>query len=164
MKSHEVLKQACKKKGPKNVAAHLNLSLATVHQWSRPPKPKGTGIINPLDRIAAIQEFTGEKQLAQWICQRAGGFFVENPLSKVSARAEFLTATAGVMRELAHLQAEVARVLGDKNVTQAECEELRKHWEKSKSDTERYVKECEAGCFQTAANVSATFKSRPYAS
>ena len=34
----------------------------------------GSGTANPLDRIEALMQSTGDSRLVQWICQRAGGF------------------------------------------------------------------------------------------
>lgn len=149
MKSHEVLKRACKKMGAKNVAAHLNLSLATVHQWSRPPKPKGTGIINPLDRIAAILDFTGEKQLAEWICRRAGGYFVHNPAVKNGRPKPLSAAESAVVHDFAQMIQLLSKAGRDNSISPEESAHIRERWDKLKSVTEGFVSDCEKGNFHT---------------
>jgi hypothetical protein len=149
MNSNEVLALVFKKKGRKNVAAHLHLSRSLIDQWSRPRGVKGSGCINPLDRVDEISCFTGDLRLVQWLCGQHGGYFVPNPKVKGLARPEFLAETGGVLCELGHLQVEVADGLQHRRVSRELAAELRKYWEELKSGTERYVNECEAGDFRT---------------
>ena len=66
-----------KRKSPKQVAADLDLSPSMIYKWAEPPNHvAGSGIGNPLDRIEALIKSTGDYRLVQWICQRAGGFFI----------------------------------------------------------------------------------------
>ncbi|HTQ50619.1 MAG TPA: helix-turn-helix domain-containing protein, partial [Candidatus Acidoferrales bacterium] len=80
MQSYELLREVFEKKTPKQVAADLGLSLSMVYKWAEPPtNAAGSGTGNPLDRIEALLNSTGDHRLVQWICQRAGGFFIQNP-------------------------------------------------------------------------------------
>ena len=80
MHSYELLREVFDKKAPKQVAADLGLSLSMVYKWAEPPDhAAGSGTSNPLDRIEALLTSTGDHRLVQWICQRAGGFFILNP-------------------------------------------------------------------------------------
>jgi hypothetical protein len=79
MKSHEVLKAACRKVGCKTVAAELKVSLALVHKWTSARPDGRVQEWNPLDRVAHLQKVTGDVRLVQWLCEQAGGVFVPNP-------------------------------------------------------------------------------------
>src|ERR1041385_6807795 len=80
MHSHQLLREVFQKASPKQVAADLNLSLSMIYKWSEPPDPAaGSGAVNPLDRIEALLQSTRDERLVQWICQKAGGFFIKNP-------------------------------------------------------------------------------------
>jgi hypothetical protein len=77
MESHEVMRKAFKKFGDKNVAAALKLSEGTINKWFRPRGDKGTGRISPLDRVAELAALPGGEALLVWLCERAGGKFVQ---------------------------------------------------------------------------------------
>ena len=80
MESHELLREIFEKKTPKEVSADLELSTSMIYKWAQPPPDDaGSGTANPLDRIEALMQSTGDSRLVQWICQRAGGFFILNP-------------------------------------------------------------------------------------
>ena len=72
MQSYELLREVFDQKTPKQVAADLGLSLSMVYKWAEPPtNAAGSGTGNPLDRIEALLNSTGDRRLVQWICQRA---------------------------------------------------------------------------------------------
>src|SRR5215467_7422595 len=80
MQSYELLREVFQKSGAKNIAAEMGLSLSLIYKWAEPPDPAaGSGAVNPLDRIDTLQRRVGDPRLVQWICQRAGGFFIKNP-------------------------------------------------------------------------------------
>jgi hypothetical protein len=80
MQSYELLREVFEKKSPKQVADDLGLSDSTIYKWAEPAdKVAGSGTGNPLDRVEALLKSTGDHRLVQWICQRAGGFFIVNP-------------------------------------------------------------------------------------
>ena len=105
MQSYELLREVFDKKAPKQVAADLGLSLSMVYKWAEPPNhAAGSGTGNPLDRIEALLKSTGDQRLVQWICQRAGGFFILNP--KNTPHPHFLIpATNQIVQEFADLLA-----------------------------------------------------------
>src|SRR3984957_13884809 len=79
MESHELLREIFEKKAPKEVSADLELSTSMIYKWAQPSTDAGPGIENPLDRVEALYQSTGDHRLVQWLCQRAGGFFIFNP-------------------------------------------------------------------------------------
>src|SRR5258707_5280900 len=79
MQSHEILREVFQQCSPKQVAADLGLSLSMIYKWAEPSDATGSGTANPLERISALIRCTGDVRLVQWICQRAGGFFILNP-------------------------------------------------------------------------------------
>jgi hypothetical protein len=147
MQSHELLREVFDKKPAKEVSADLNLSTSMVYKWAQPAANEG-GIDNPLDRIEALIRSTGDQRITQWICQRAGGFFITNP--KSSPHPHFLIpATNQVVQEFADLLAVIASAAADNKITQPEAEQIRARWEELKSATEGFVAACEEGSFNS---------------
>ena len=72
MQSHELLREVFDKKGTKEISADLELSTSMIYKWAQPAANDG-GIENPLDRVDALIQSTGDARIAQWVCQRAGG-------------------------------------------------------------------------------------------
>ena len=68
MESHDVIREAFKKSGPKEVASEMGLSLSLVYKWAQPNTELGSGSRNPLDRVNQLRELTQDTQLVQWLC------------------------------------------------------------------------------------------------
>ena len=155
MHSYELLHEVFDKKAPKQVAADLGLSLSMVYKWAEPPDhAAGSGTGNPLDRIEALLKSTGDHRLVQWICQRAGGFFILNP--KNAPHPHFLIpATNQIVQEFADLLAVIATAAADSQITQAESKQIRARWEELKTVTEGFVACCEQGNFGPLKNAAA---------
>jgi hypothetical protein len=147
MHSYELLREVFDKKAPKQVAADLSLSLSMVYKWAEPPNhAAGSGTGNPLDRIEALLQSTGDQRLVQWICQRAGGYFILNP--KNTPHPHFLIpATNQIVQEFADLLAVIATAAADNQINQPESKQIRARWEELKTVTEGFVACCEAGDF-----------------
>ena len=102
----------------------------------------------------ALLTSTGDHRLVQWICQRAGGFFIQNP--KNTPHPHFLIpATNQIVQEFADLLHVIAIAAADKQITQAEAKEIRARWEELKTVTEGFVACCEAGNFSHLRNHAA---------
>ena len=147
MNSYELLREVFDKKAPKQVAADLGLSLSMVYKWAEPPNhAAGSGTGNPLDRIEALLRSTGDQRLVQWICQRAGGYFILNPVN--TPHPHFLIpATNQIVQEFADLLAVIATAAADNQITPGESKQIRARWEELKTVTEGFVACCEAGDF-----------------
>jgi hypothetical protein len=151
MESHELLREIFTKKNPKEVSADLELSTSMIYKWAQPPGGEGSGIDNPLDRIEALIQSTGDQRLVQWICQRAGGFFILNPAN--APHPHFLIpATNQIVQEFADLLAVIATAAADNKITTAEAEQIRARWEELKTATEGFVASCENGNFDSFKN------------
>jgi len=149
MQSHEVLRAVLQKASPKQVAAQLGLSLSMIYKWAEPGDPAaGSGSTNPLDRIDALLRCTNDPRLVQWICQRAGGFFIRNPKVAHPHPSYLIPATNEIVQEFADLLAVVAAAAADNQITQAEAKQIRARWEELKSVTETFVACCEEGNFR----------------
>lgn len=147
MQSHELLREVFDKKAAKEVSEDLQLSTSMVYKWAQPPKESGDGRVdNPLDRIEALIQSTGDQRIVQWICQRAGGFFILNP--RHTPHPHFLIpATNQIVQEFADLLAVVATAAADNKITAPEAKQIRARWEELKSATEGFVVACESGNF-----------------
>jgi hypothetical protein len=75
MKSYEVLREAFKRVGCKNVAVALRCSLSLVYQWSRGRDGRSEAR-NPLEVLLRILRLTGDPRPLEWLCEQAGGRFV----------------------------------------------------------------------------------------
>lgn len=150
MESHELLREVFEKKPAKEVSDDLELSTSMVYKWAQ-PAANGGGIGNPLDRIEALIRSTGDERIVQWICQRAGGFFIRNP--KHQPHPHYLIpATNQIVQEFADLLAVVAAAAADNKITAGEADKIRDRWEELKSVTEGFVASCEAGNFESLRN------------
>jgi len=147
MQSHELLREVLQKTSAKQVAADLELSLSMIYKWAEPDDGTGSGAVNPLDRIEALFRSTGDTRLVQWICQRAGGFFILNPKTNKPHPDYLIPATNEIVQEFADLLAVIAVAAADNQITQKEAASIRARWEELKTVTEGFVACCEEGNF-----------------
>ena len=148
MQSHELLREVFQKCSPKQVASELGLSLSMIYKWAEPPDPAaGSGSTNPLDRIESLLRCSKDPRLIQWICQRAGGFFILNPKTNKAHPSYLIPATNEIVQEFADLLAVIATAAADNQITREESRQIRARWEELKSVTEGFVTCCEEGNF-----------------
>ncbi len=149
MHSYEILREVFQQCSPKQVASELGLSLSMIYKWAEPPDPTaGSGSTNPLDRLEALLQCTNDRRLVQWVCQRAGGFFILNPKTNKPHPAFLIPATNEIVQEFADLLAVIATAAADNQITAKEAENIRGRWEELKSVTESFVACCEQGNFR----------------
>src|SRR5205809_4434291 len=146
MQSHEILREIFQECSPKQVASELGLSLSMIYKWAEPPDPAaGSGSTNPLDRLEALLRCTNDRRLVQWICQRAGGFFILNPKTNKPHPSFLIPATNEIVQEFADLLAVIASAAADNQITRKEAQQIRARWEELKTVTESFVACCEEG-------------------
>src|SRR5215471_2237007 len=161
MQSHELLREIFQKTSAKQVAADLGLSLSMIYKWAEPDDGNGSGTVNPLDRIEALLRCTSDLRLIQWICQRAGGFFILNPKTHRPHPSFLIPATNEIVQEFADLLAVIATAAADNQITRKEATAIRGRWEELKCVTETFVACCEEGNFSALKEkVSAASASR----
>jgi len=150
MESHEVLKQAFESAhtSPKEVASELGVSLSLVYKWAQAKSETGSGSRNPLDRVEALLELTRDPVIAEWICQKAGGYFVRNPKSSCEEGYEVVPATHHIVQQFAGLLDVVSRAAIDNNIDPDESAEIRIVWDRLKAYCEGFVRCCEEGDFE----------------
>lgn len=153
MQSHELLREILSKTSAKKVADDLGLSASLIYKWAEPGDTSGSA--NPLDRLEALLRSTGDTRLAQWLCQRAGGFFVSNPRSDQPHPEFLIPATNEIVQEFADLLAVVASAASDNQISEREARTIRARWEELKSVTENFVTCCEKGNFQPLKQTAA---------
>src|ERR1041385_7736961 len=152
MQSHELLREVFQQCSPKQVASELGLSLSMIYKWAEPATAAadaapGSGSTNPLDRIDALLKCPQDRRLVQWICQRAGGFFILNPKVNKPHPSYLIPATNEIVQEFADLLAVIASAAADNQITPNEAQNIRARWEELKSVTEGFVACCEEGNF-----------------
>ena len=147
MQSHELLRDVFENTSPKQVATDLGLSASMIYKWAEPADTaSGSGTPNPLDRMEALIRSTGDRRLAQWICERAGGFFILNP-KNAPHPYHLVPATNEILQEFADLLAVIATAAADSQINAIEAKQIRARWEELKSVTEGFVACCENGNF-----------------
>jgi hypothetical protein len=148
MQSHELLREVLQKTSAKQVAADLGLSLSMIYKWAEAADTEtSSGATNPLDRIEQIINSTEDLRIVQWICERAGGFFIKNPKGQWPHPHEVIPATNMIVQEFADLLAVVAMASGDNHISNSEASDIRGRWEQLKTVTEGFVTCCEEGNF-----------------
>ncbi|MSU59793.1 MAG: hypothetical protein EXS35_16765 [Pedosphaera sp.] len=157
MQSHEMLREVLKKTPAKNLAADLGLSMSTIYKWAEEDERDGSGVANPLDRIEQLIRATNDRRLVQWICERAGGFFILNPKTNQPHPDFLIPATNEIVQEFADLLAVIAVAAADNQVTTKEAKDIRARWEELKSVTEEFVVCCEEGNFSQLKTKSPVF-------
>jgi hypothetical protein len=147
MESHELLKEVLKKTSAKQIAADMGLSLSLIYKWAEPPSDDaGSGANNPLDRIDQLVRITGDRRIAQWVCERAGGFFISNPHAKPHPYS-LIPATNDIVQEFADMLQVIASAAADQHISETEAKTIRQRWEELKSVTEGFVHAAEIGSF-----------------
>jgi hypothetical protein len=157
MESHEVLRDVFQKISPKQAAAELGLSVSMVYKWAEPPEQR-SGAANPLDRVAALMACSEDMRIVQWVCQKAGGFFVKNPRSHLPHPLHLVPSMNGVVQEFADLLSVMAAAAADSQITETEAKSIRSRWEELKSVTEEFVRCSEAGNFRELKKVAPVAK------
>ena len=148
MQSHELLREVLQSCSAKQLSSDLGLSLSLIYKWAEPPdEAAGSGAANPLDRIEALLRCSKEIRIVEWICQRAGGFFIRNPQHTNPHPDYLIPATNQIVQEFADLLAVIATAAADNHITPAEAKTIRARWEELKSVTEGFVACCEEGNF-----------------
>lgn len=147
MQSHELLREVLQQTSAKQVAADIGLSLSMIYKWAEPDEGDGSGSVNPLDRVEALIRSTNDPRLVQWICQRAGGFFILNPKTNKPHPDFLIPATNEIVQEFADLLAVIATAAADNQITASEARSIRARWEELKIVTEGFVACCEEGNF-----------------
>lgn len=147
MQSHELLREVFQKTSAKQISADLGLSLSMIYKWAEPDDGTGSGAVNPLDRIEALLRCSKDPRIVQWICQRAGGFFILNPKTNKPHPDFLIPATNEIVQEFADLLAVIAVAAADNEITQKESKNIRARWEELKTVTEGFVACCEDGNF-----------------
>jgi len=147
MQSHELLKEVLKKNSAKQIAAEMALSISLIYKWAEiPPDDSGHGANNPLDRIEQLLRITGDRRIAQWVCERAGGFFITNPEAGPHPHA-LIPATNSIVQEFADMLQVIASAAADQKITANEATSIRARWEELKTVTEGFVRSAESGKF-----------------
>ena len=154
VQSYEVLKRAADTIGVKALAGKLRVSPALVYKWcqvSNPDDPDSSGARNPLDRLAEIVDATQDRNVVNWLCHEAGGFFVPNPEGvPENISTELLVHTQQLVKEFSQLLLTVTRSIEDDNAIEpAEADRIRDRWELFKQIVEAFTLACERGVYHT---------------
>ena len=147
MQSHELLREVFQDGNVKDIAAQMDLSIPMVYKWAQPATETGSGATNPLDRMEALVRSTQDKRVVQWVCEKAGGFFITNPKGINPCPQAVMPATNQIVQEFADMLAVIASAAVDNAISKKEAQNIRGRWEELKTVTGGFVRCCEEGNF-----------------
>lgn len=152
MDSYEVLKKSVSGVGVKSVASDMKLSSALVYRWCEASNtPDASGAKNPLDRVAALCDLTGDREPIKWLCRQVDGFFVQNTDADEEYPGAVFEATQKMLKEFSDvLQSVTNGMRDDGKIDCSEAEQLRNEWEDLKSIAESFVAACERGEYRNS--------------
>ena len=152
MESHEVLREAVTGVGAKSVASDMALSKSLIYKWCEAKDAPGAGgADNPLDRIEKIYRLTEDPGPIQWLCEKADGFFVQNPGPGEDDNLPLLAGTRKILQEFSELLEAVSTSVEDDNqIDTKEAGRIRREWEDLKRTAESFVISCERGDYRKA--------------
>mgnify|MGYP006269596505 CR=1 FL=1 len=129
----------------KKIADAIEVSTSLLYKWREPPKGKGSGQPNPLDRVARLILATGDDRIVDWLAHKAGGHFIKDENHAVSA--ELTRASNALIKEFSLLIADVVSAVEDHEINCEESQHLREKWNLLRKRTESFVQACEKGQF-----------------
>jgi prepilin-type processing-associated H-X9-DG protein len=138
MQSHEAVKVAVENKGPKEIAAALNVSLSLVYKWCEGKTA------NPLDRVEELVKATGSTEPLSWLCTRANGTFLPRPPATPADDARLVDDTRRMLKEFSDVLSAMTAAFLDGHVSQEEATLIRREWEELMPIAEGLVRACEA--------------------
>jgi prepilin-type processing-associated H-X9-DG protein len=138
MQSHDAVKVAVEEKGPKDIAAALNVSLSLVYKWCEGKTA------NPLDRVDELVKATGSTAPLSWLCTRANGTFLPRPPATPADDARLVDDTRRMLKEFSDVLSAMTAAFLDGHVSQDEATLIRREWEELMPIAEGLVRACEA--------------------
>jgi hypothetical protein len=152
MKSHEVLKATMEPLGVKFIASEMSLSAQLIYKWLQDEYHTGA-CANPLDRVAELYQITGDSNIIQWLCNQAGGYFVENLTADTFDIECKFKLTKNIIKEFGEMLTAITDSKMDGVITPKEAQCIRKEWEDLKSEAEKFVVACERGDYKNEEKV-----------
>ena len=140
--SSEVLKKAIDKVGVKAVVNQLDVSQPYVYKWLQ--GKDGSGTRNPLDRIKAIVDITGDTSPIDWLCKCFGGTFVKDGSKEIEFElTNYLQYHIEINTKLSKFsETMLSAMIGDHRVDQEEYEDIQSKWYETKQVAESFVQAC----------------------
>ena len=129
----------------KKIADAVEVSTSLLYKWREPPKGKGSGQPNPLDRVARLIQATGDDRIVDWLAHKAGGHFQKDDHHNVSA--ELSRASSALIKEFSLLIVDVVAAAEDQEIDCEESQHLRDKWNILRKRAESFVRSCEKGDF-----------------
>ncbi len=147
MKSHELLREVYRDSSPKAVADHVGLSLSMIYKWAEATGENGSGTVNPLDRVVALIQATGDDRIIKWLCSQSGGFYLSDGENQSPTEKELMQAANRILQQFASLLSLIAHAAADNCISGEEAARIRSNWQDLKATTEGFVAHCERGEF-----------------
>ena len=96
-----------------------------------------------------IYESTGDLLLIEWLCGRAGGFFVEaSDPDHQRVDSRYIDHTRTLLAEFSELLQVMSDSIGNEGrIDRREASEIRRQWQRLQGRGEAFVRACEEGRF-----------------
>jgi hypothetical protein len=130
----------------REIAKSLNISPAMLYKWREAPT-KGSGHLNPLDRVATLISTTGDERIVDWLAHKSGGHFTKDEIHTSSP--ELFRASNSLIKDFSLLITEVVNACEDEHISPAESVVLREKWNSLRKRAEGFVRACEKGTYGT---------------
>ena len=130
----------------REIAKSLNISPAMLYKWREAPS-KGSGHLNPLDRVATLISTTGDERIVDWLAHKSGGHIIRE--ESHSASPELFRASNALIKDFSLLITEVVNACEDQQISPAESVGLREKWNSLRKRAEGFVRACEKGTYGT---------------
>lgn len=130
----------------REIAKSLNISPAMLYKWREPPQ-KGSGHLNPLDRVAMLINTTGDERIVDWLAHKTGGHFIRDEIH--SSTPELFRASNSLIKDFSLLISELATACEDQEISPTESVALREKWNSLRKRAEGFVRACEKGTYSS---------------
>jgi hypothetical protein len=130
----------------REIAKSLSISPAMLYKW-REPSTKGSGHLNPLDRVAMLIGATGDERIVDWLAHKCGGHFIRDDASSIPP--ELFRASNSLIKDFSLLINDLINACENQQISPADSVSIREKWNSLRKRAECFVRACEKGTYES---------------